>query len=309
MRAVWFSIFLAALGWGTSSVAVRGALGEGMGPYAIATYRSLIGALAVVGFLVVMRRGLPRGKATWKTGLVQGVTNLAVPYILLNIALQHASAGFVGLLVALIPMLTAVLAHFMLPSERLNVIKVLGLSVAAGGVGVLLLSGDSGLADGGRPALALLLGFLGALSIAYGGTYAKIHAGDYAPLHVTGIHFVLGAVVIAVAALIVEGPAVPKTVEAWSLMAYLGLLGQFMPFVLFYRLLQKVSATYASMVGYVVPLIAVTAGVIVLDERLQVGIILGGLLILAGVLITDRSERIGVIAAEGAPEELVAGRD
>lgn len=309
MRAVWLSILLAALGWGTSSVAVRGALGEGMGPYAIATYRSLIGAVAVVGFLVAMRRGLPRGSASWKTGLVQGLTNLALPYILLNVALQHASAGFVGLLVALVPMLTAVLAHFMLPSERLNLVKVLGLAVAAGGVGVLLLSGDSGLAEGGRPALALLLGFIGAASIAFGGTYAKIHAGEYTPLHVTGIHFVLGAAVILIAGLAVEGPTAPGTIEAWSLMAYLGLFGQFMPFVLFYRLLQKVSATYASMVGYVVPLIAVTTGVIVLDERLQAGIILGGLLILAGVLITDRSERIGVIAAEGAPEELVASAE
>jgi drug/metabolite transporter (DMT)-like permease len=309
VRAVWFSILLAALGWGTSSVATRGALEQGMGPYAIATYRSLIGAVAVVVFLVVMRRGLPRGSATWKTGLVQGITNLAVPYILLNIALQHASAGFVGLLVALVPMLTAVLAHFMLPAERLGVVKVLGLAVAAGGVGVLLLAGDSGLVDGGRPDLALLLGFLGAASIAFGGTYAKIHAGAYTPLQVTGIHFVSGAAVIAVVALSVEGPSAPQNMETWALMTYLGLFGQFMPFVLFYRLLQRVSATYASMVGYVVPLIAVTAGVILLDERLQAGIVLGGLLILVGVLITDRSERIAVIAAEGAPEELIASAE
>ena len=309
MRTVWVSIMVAAIGWGTSSVAVRGALEEGMGPYAIATYRSLIGAVGVVGFLLVLRRGMPRGAATWKTGLLQGTTNLAVPYILLNIALQHASAGFIGLLVALVPMLTAVLAHFMLPAERLSIVKVLGLAVAAGGVGVLLLSGDSGLADGGRPGLALLLGFIGATSIAFGGTYAKIHAGAYRPLHVTGIHFVSGAVVIAVAGLVVEGPSAPGSIEAWTLMTYLGLFGQFMPFVLFYRLLQRVSATYASMVGYVVPLIAVTTGVIVLDERLQAGIVVGGLLILVGVLITDRSERIAVIAAEGAPEELIASAD
>jgi len=309
MRTVWLSILLAALGWGASGVAVRGALDEGMGPYGIATYRSLIGAVGVVVFLLVLRRGLPRGAATWKTGLLQGTTNLAVPYILLNIALQHASAGFVGLLVAMVPMLTAVLAHFMLPAERLSVLKVLGLAVAAGGVGVLLLSGDSGLAEGGRPGLALLLGFIGATSIAFGGTYAKSHAGNYQPLHVTGIHFVSGALIIAVAAFAVEGPSSPGTLKAWTLMTYLGFFGQFMPFVIFYRLLQRVSATYASMVGYVVPLIAVTTGVIVLDERLQPGILLGGALILAGVLVADRAERIAVIAAEGAPEELVASAD
>lgn len=305
MRAVWGAILLASLGWGTSSVATRGALGEGMGPYAIATYRSLIGAVAVVGFLLVKRRGFPRGAPTWKTGLVQGITNLAMPYILLNIALQHASAGFVGLLIALVPMLTAVFAHWMLPDERLGLVKVLGLAVAAGGVAVLLLAGDSGLVDGGQPGLALVLGCTGAAAIAFGGTYSKIHAGQYAPLQVTGIHFVSGALVIAVVGLIVEGAGAPDTLVEWSLMGYLGLMGQFMPFACFYWLLQRVSATYASMVGYVVPLIAAAAGVIVLGEHLQGGIVIGGALILVGVLIADRAERIKVIAAEGAPEELL----
>lgn len=34
-----------------------------------------------------------------------------------------------------------------------------------------------------------------------------------------------------------------------------------------------------------------TAGVVVLGERLQPGIVLGGALILAGVLLSDRAER------------------
>ena len=82
MRTVWFSILLAAVGWGTSGVAVRGALDQGMGPFAIATYRSLIGAVGVVVFLTVLRRGRPRGAATWRTALVQGTANLAIPSLL-----------------------------------------------------------------------------------------------------------------------------------------------------------------------------------------------------------------------------------
>jgi len=306
MRAVWLSITVAALGWGTSGVATRAALGEGANPYEIATYRSLIGTVAVVGFLVVRRMGFPRGAIAWKTGVVMGVSNLAMPFIFSNIALQYASAGFIGLMMALIPLMTAVLAHFMIPAERLTIVKTMGLSVALAGVAVLLLSGDSGLAEGGRPVLAGLLGLVSALAIAYGGTYAKIHAGSYEPLQVTGIHFTSGALIIAAAALIAEGAPGGQTAEGWTLVAYMGLASTFLPFVLFYRLLRKVSATYASMVGYVVPLVAVIAGVVLLDERLQPGIIIGGLLIFAGVVLTHRAEQgIVVVPAEAVPEEML----
>ncbi len=52
------------------------------------------------------------------------------------------------------------------------------------------------------------------------------------------------------------------------------------------------TATYASLAGYVVPVIAIVAGVVFLGEELQPGIVLGGLLIFIGVLVTDRAERL-----------------
>jgi drug/metabolite transporter (DMT)-like permease len=52
-----------------------------------------------------------------------------------------------------------------------------------------------------------------------------------------------------------------------------------------------VTATYASVIGYIVPLIAVIVGVVLLDEQVQPGILIGGLLILTGVVVTDRLEQ------------------
>ena len=221
-----------------------------------------------------------------------GISNLALPFVLSNIALQYASAGFLGLMIALIPLMTAVMAHLLLPAERLTPVRFLGLVVGLSGVAMLLLSGDSGLAEGGRPLLAGILGLIAVLAISYGGVYAKRYAGKYRTLDVTGVHFVSGSVVIVVAMFIVEGAPVVETAAAWSLLTYMALVSTFMPFALFYWLLRQVSATYASMVGYVVPVIAIVAGVILLDERLQPGIVLGGLLIFIGVLITDQSYRI-----------------
>lgn len=291
MRTVWLAITAASLGWGTAGVATRIALDEGVTPYRLASYRSLFAVVVIVVFLSVRRRRMPRGEIVWKVGLLMGISNLAAPFIFSTLALQHAGAGFVGLMTALIPLVTAAVAHFTPLDERLSVAKTLGLLIGFAGVATLLLSGDSGLAEGGQPLLAGLLALGAILSISIGSLYAKFHAGEYDAIDVTGVQHAAGAVIIAVLMAIIEGGPRAETAAAFSALAYMALFSSFIPMMLYYWLLKKVSATYASLAGYVIPVVALTAGVVFLDEQLQPGIVAGGLLILIGVLITDRAER------------------
>jgi drug/metabolite transporter (DMT)-like permease len=220
-----------------------------------------------------------------------GVTNLAVPFVLFTLAYQYASAGFVGLLVALIPIGTAVGAHYLLPDEPLHLAKIVGLTASLVGVGVLVFSGDSGLASGGRPLVAAALSLGAVAAASFAGVYAKRHVGSYSPIELTGMQFGTGAALLLVAMLVAEG--VPPAISAWGwvLVVYMAVFGSVMPYTLFYWLLGEVTATKASLIGYIVPLVALAAGALLLDERIQIGIVLGGMLILGGVILTDRSER------------------
>lgn len=290
MRRVWLALVVASLGWGTAGVATRVILDDGVEPFTIATLRAAVAAVAVLAFLAARRTPLPRG-VPLRVGVVMGVTNLAVPYLTSTVALAHASAGFVGVTTALIPLLTAVIAHFVLVGERLSAFRVSGLVVGFAGVALLLSSGDSGLAEGGRPVLAGMLSLIGVVSIAAGGVYAKRHAGGYDPFEVTGVHFVSGTAIMAVTALVAEGLPPGMGGRSWAVLVYMGLGTTFLPFVLYYWMLRRVSATFASTAGYLVPPIAVAAGIVLLSERLESGIVAGGVLILAGVIIGDRAER------------------
>ncbi|HUU61666.1 MAG TPA: DMT family transporter, partial [Acidimicrobiia bacterium] len=134
MRArVWAAIVIASLGWGTAGIATRAALREGLGPYTIIGLRTLIAAVAVFLYRALRRRSWP-GPRLWGLGAVLGITNITVPYIFFTLALQRASAGFLGLVIANIPLATAVWAHFFLADEPLNRQKALGLSLAVAGV-------------------------------------------------------------------------------------------------------------------------------------------------------------------------------
>ncbi|MDX2344563.1 MAG: DMT family transporter [Acidimicrobiia bacterium] len=293
---IWAAILIAALAWGTNGVATRSALNDGVPPIAMVAIRAVIATVVLYALLKMRGRKAPTDFATWQTGLVQGVFQLSIPFVVFTLAYENASAGFVGLLVALIPLGTAILAHFLLPDEPLHTAKVIGLSVAFAGVAFLLLSGDSGLEEGGKPMVAAGLSLLAVISISYAGVYAKAHADRFDAMELTFMQFAIGTVLIGGTMLAFEGMPGAISTWGWMLIIYMTLVGSVTPFLLFFWLLQQVSATKASLVGYVVPLISLTAGIVLLDEKLQLGIGVGGLLILVGVVLTDRSER-QVVAA------------
>jgi drug/metabolite transporter (DMT)-like permease len=289
----WVLIVVAALGWGTGGVATRAAFGEGVGAWTMVAVRTSIAALLVLVVLVAQRAELP-SQPVIRYGLVQAVFNLTIPYVLFTFAYDNASAGFVGLLAALIPLATAVFANFMLPNEPLTKAKLLALFIAFTGVAALLLSGDSGLADGGRPFVAVGLGLTAVISIGYAGTFAKRHAGQYDPIMLTGLQFGFGAIVLVTAMLAIEGLPLDVTAKGWGLMVFMSVSATFMPFLLFFWLLQYISATDASLIGYLVPFVALIGGIVLLGEQLQAGIIIGGILVFTGMLLADRAGRRAV---------------
>lgn len=286
-QRVWSVVLLTSFGWGTAPVLVRVALDEGLEPLTVTAANSIIAAVAVILFLAVVRGGVAVGPLELRIGLVMSVLSVVTPFLARNLALQHASAGFVSLTTALVPLVTAVGAHFVLADERLKAATVGGLVMGLAGVAVLVLSGDSGISEGGNPALAGAFALVSVVSVSAGAVFAKRFAGRYSVLGVSGVQFVIGSAVASVAALVGEGvPSNPTAVGWWSLI-YLGVVGTFMPVALYYWLIRHVTVTYSTIIGYIVPFVAVIVGVLTLDEQLQPGIVLGGALILAGVVITD----------------------
>jgi drug/metabolite transporter (DMT)-like permease len=288
---IWVAFGLASFGWGTAGVGVRAAFDEGVPPLAMVALRAVIATIAIFVFLQFVRGQVPRGRDEWRMGAVMSIFNLTLPFILFTLGYQYASAGFMGLLAALIPIVTAVFAHFLLPDDPLYSGKVVGLVVALAGVAFLSLTGDSGLEEGGRPLVSLALGVAAVVCIGIANIYAKKRSASYDPVEVTGMQFALGALILIPLTAVVEGWPSEITGLGWLLLLYLGLVGSVLPFLVYYWVLQHVSVTRAQIIAYLVPLVALTSGIIVLDEKLEIGIAVGGGLILLGVIITGAAER------------------
>ena len=96
-------------------------------------------------------------------------------------------------------------------------------------------------------------------------------------------------VYIAPLALIVDRPF-SKPLPSWGpigAVLFLAVLGTGLAFVLYYRLIERASATFVSMVTYLVPVVGLALGVFILHERPGWNAYAGCVLILLGVMIVN----------------------
>ena len=216
--------------------------------------------------------------------------NMIFPFVAWTTAVGHASAGYVSLIVALIPLSTALWSHRMLDDEPLSGTKLAGLLLAVGGIAVLVLSGDTGLVEGGEPILATALALGAVFTIGFVRTYARRHADTYDPDSITGAQFIIGTTALFPVAWAVDGfGSVPVGLD-WAVLAYVGLACTVLPFFLMFWLSQRASATQTSLSNYLVPVFGVIGGAVVLGEQLQAGLLLAAPLIVGGVVFVDAIE-------------------
>jgi drug/metabolite transporter (DMT)-like permease len=156
---------------------------------------------------------------------------------------------------------------------------------------VLLVRGDTATGDNVGLGVALLLG--GTLAASIGGALSRRFALGIPAVHLIVPQFV-GAGIIALAAAIPAGGFLgfaELTPTEWYLLMMSGAVATALPFWAILRLSELASAAKTSLVAYLVPLVGVTGSVVLLEEPLTSGLLIGGALILLGVVIAERAER------------------
>jgi drug/metabolite transporter (DMT)-like permease len=297
-RRLWTALLLAAFGWGTGSVATRSLLLHGVDPFTLLSIRFVGAAVILVGWLWWHHR-LATDRGVWLAGLVLGTANMSAPTVFFTIALEHISAGLGGLLIALIPIFTTVWAHFVLADEPFTLRKFGGSGIAFAGVAVLIATGQAGFA-GGSIITGVTWSAVGIVLASLGGVLSRVYARRYSVLELAGPQFVTCAVgVLIVWPLFASTPLTSITVSSWGLFGYLATIGTVLPYLGFLWVVRHTTATRASLVGYLVPLVSLATGALLLAEQINAIIGLAAMLILAGVVMVDRADPTRTVETHG----------
>lgn len=293
----WALLLLLVALWGSAFVLVRMAL-DAFSPVAVTAGRLLIGAGVLLLALLLTRRRVPLAARTWAFFLAIAILGNALPFFLIAWGQVSIPSGLTGILMAVMPLVVLLLAHFFVAGERLTGRRAAGF--AAGFLGVVVLTGPEALAAafGRDAALLSQLAVLGG-AVCYG--IAAIVARRGPRLHPV----VLAAPVLSIAAVLTGlflwasgtagGPTAivhaPVTLGPGLALAALGALSTGLAAVVYFVLVHRAGPTFVSLINYLIPVWAVVLGAAVLDERLPPRAFAALGLILAGVVIARRQPR------------------
>lgn len=287
-RKDWLAFIALSLAWGSSFFWIKIAIEE-IGPFTLVAWRLFFGIVTLLLVVALRRPEWPSQKKIWLALLVLGLSNTAIPFVLISWAEVFIDSAVASILNSSVPLFTMVIAHFSLSDDRLNRQRVIGLLVGFVGVIVLVQRDLSAGLEFNLIAQGAII--LAVIFYAVSAVFARRNTKGVSPVvralvPLVAADFLLWGITPAIESPLTV-PALPLT---WIALLWLGVVGSGIAYLLYFYLLHSVGPTRATMVTYTFPLVGVTLGVGFLNERLDFSLILGAVLVIASLLIVNRDK-------------------
>lgn len=273
--------------WGSNFMFIK--LGvAAVPPATLVAARLLIGAVILVAVVRVLGYTFPPvGRAWMPYGLLAVVGN-CMPFWFITWGQKTIDSALAGILMAIMPLTTLLLAHFFVAGESMSRNRVAGFVL--GFLGIVALMGPAALAGLGGSTLEILA----QLSVLAG---ALCYAANGVIIRVTlkGEVMVASAAIIAIAAMVsvpvalaVDQPwRLDPGWEAISILLWIGVGPTAIATLVHLKLIASAGPTFMSLINYCIPVVALLIGVVLLGEEPGANAYSGLVLILAGIALSQ----------------------
>ena len=280
----WFALLMLIMLWGTSFMFIAVSL-ESISPIGIVALRVLLAAVVLTGYMYFRGFRLPVHLMAWGVFLLFGIVGNLLPFYLISWGQQEVSSGIAGLLMAFMPLVTMILAHYFVAGESLNRFKVLGFVLGITGVVVVLwpsiFSGHSSL-------FSSLLILFAAICYAVN-TILVRRLPAYNPLVTAAGVMIMSSLVIVPMWLVQDMPwQQDYTMTAILSVIWMGIGPTAIATLILFALIATAGPTFISYINYVIPVVAYFVGALVLGEMIEWRSMGALLLIIMGIALTRK---------------------
>lgn len=277
-------LILATL-WGSAFPSIKIALVDLGAPH-LTLARHLVASACFVLYLGIRGgRRLPLRRDVPYYFLL-GILGFTVYQLALNFGELRVSAGAASLLIATVPAMTAVLAHFML-RERMSGMAWLGSAVAFVGVTLIVLGDSAGVAF--NPFALFIL--LAAVATTFFTILQRPMFLRYEPVEVVAFATWAGTL-----PMLVFLPGFWQSIEgagppALAATLYIGVVPSAIAYTIFAFALSKAPANLVTVFLYLVPVSSLSISWWLLGETPTLLTILGGAVAIAGIILVNLGKR------------------
>ncbi len=281
----WAMLLTLSLLWGGSFFFGEIALRD-FGPFGVAFARVSIAATLLATLHLVSRHRFPRNFRLWRSLLIMGAINNALPFSLILWGQTQITGALASILNATTPLFTLLLAAVVTSDEKLTPARLLGMLLGVTGVSVML--GADVLRELGAQTWAQVAVLGAALSYACAAVYGRRFRG-IAPLSIATGQTMSSSVLMLPLLLLTAESWSPRDVAAGSVLALLalGVFSTALAYLLYFRILASAGATNLMLVTFLIPVSAIALGWTLIGERLTPEQITGMTLIATGLLAID----------------------
>jgi drug/metabolite transporter (DMT)-like permease len=284
----FLTLFTLSFLWGTSYVAIKLALVD-VDPISLAAIRLIISAIMLYAYMKYIGHKLPKDLETWRVITIVGIGGMAVPFFLIGWGMQEMTSSLAGVIIAITPIMVLILSHYMLHDHKITKTQTIGM--AFGFIGIFILMGGFSVFEVNTSNIAKLAILLSAFGFAYTAVRMRELYHLSPTVTATGVTIV-SAVSITIVSLF-NAPIwqVEMNMDSITALLYLSLFSTVIGTILMAKIIFSAGPPFMSLNNFLVPIVAVIAGILMLNDTISKEFNLATILILIGVVMAAPKQK------------------
>lgn len=285
----YFLLIILSAIWGSAFFAIKIGL-ESFSPITVASLRLSIASLFLLFFFYIQKKKIFFTARIIYLLIIIGIIGNFIPFFLISWAEQHIPSSTAGMLMAIGPIITLVMSHFLTKSDKFTIIKFISISI--GFIGVLFIFSTNSFGNLVEYNFIDLIAKFLVIIAAFGYmlsniiAYEKLNQLD--SFSITTFATTFGAIFSIPFFLIdISFNNYNYIFNYNSILAviYLGIFPTAIAFQFRYYITKTSGPVFLSYVAYLIPAFALIWGYILLSEKIGLNSLIGILLILIGVYL------------------------
>ncbi len=268
--------------WGTSFVFISISV-ETVAPVTVVFVRVLIAAVILTTVVFIKGHKFPATMRNWLAFLLMGFAGNVFPFFLITWGQLSVNSGIAGMIMAIMPLMTMLLAHYFVEGENLNRYKVIGFCFGLTGITILLGPVFEG---GGRAVFGGIAIFIAATSYAVNTILVKRLPGFKPMVGAAGV-MICASLIMLPFWLLQSTPSFDElSIRSINAVIWLGIGPTAIATLILFAVIERAGPTFLSTINYMIPVMAFFSGALILSEPVEMSSIFALAIILSGIALT-----------------------
>tara|TARA_B100000963_G_scaffold345906_1_gene350534 strand:+ start:2821 stop:3708 length:888 start_codon:yes stop_codon:yes gene_type:complete len=280
-------LILLAIIWGSAFFNIKIAT-YSYDPFTLALVRVIFASIPLLILCKLKEIKIEAFSKYWKSYALIGLTNIAIPFVLIAIGTAKINSYLAAILMSTTPLSGSILAHFFLKNEKLSIFKSIGVFI--GFSGIVLLFFDKVIINSENYFYALIT-IIGSTFYCIGGLLT-LKLKNKKNENVTTSTTLWSVIFLLPFSLILEtpwnsNPSLPSTLS----LLYLGVVATGFAWLIRFRILTVNGLVFQTQVAYLIPIFGIIFGYFLMNEIITWRVLVSLVIILIGIYIFKKNNK------------------